>query len=232
MRKFNIAIDGWSSCGKSTLARELARKLHFVYVDSGAMYRAVTLFAMRNNLIDDGEVDVETLEKRLGEIEISFVYNRAVGKSDTYLNGENVEKEIREMEVSSNVSEIARIKPVRLKLRELQRRLGSNKGVVMDGRDIGTVIFPNAELKIFMTASKEIRAKRRYDELKAKGLDITMEEVIENLEHRDHIDSNRKEAPLRQADDAIVMDNTELDQEEQLDIALGLVIDVIASEVG
>lgn len=230
MKKFNIAIDGYSSCGKSTLAKELARKLGYIYVDSGAMYRAVTLYGMRNGMVADGKVDKPALVSVLPQIKISFVYNRFEGKSETYLNEENVEQEIRLMEVSNHVSQVSVIKEVRDKLKAIQQGFGSDKGVVMDGRDIGTVILPKAPLKIFMTASPEIRAQRRFEELKAKGVaDITYEAVLQNLTFRDKEDTSRAESPLKQADDAVVIDNTELTQEEQLDIALGLAISTMAT---
>ncbi len=230
MRKFNVAIDGWSSCGKSTLAKELARKLHFVYVDSGAMYRTITLYALRHSMITDGKVNVDQLVAHLGNIKITFLFNRSKGFSDTFLNGENVEEEIREMAVSSHVSEVSRIREVREKLRALQQSLGKGKGVVMDGRDIGTAIFPGAELKFFMTASKEVRARRRYEELLRKNRNVTLKEVAENLKQRDRIDSTRKESPLRQPHDAIVIDNTFLTHEEQLNLAMRYAISRIGIE--
>ncbi len=223
MSKINIAIDGYSSCGKSTLAKEIAKNLDYVFIDTGAMYRAVTFFALEHNLILDGKVNTEQLISMLDEIHISFQFNSERAASDVYLNGINIEKEIREMEVSNNVSPIAAIKEVRKKLVELQQKMGESKGVVMDGRDIGTVVFPKAELKIFMTADTAIRTKRRYDELINKGVQTTMKEVQKNLQERDYIDTHREEDPLRQAEDAKVLDNSEITREEQLQLALSWV---------
>jgi len=217
--KINIAIDGYSSCGKSTLAKELAQKLDYVFIDSGAMYRAVTLFALQNGIVN-GELDENKLISRLAEIEIKFEFNTSSSASDVLLNGENVETEIRKMQVSDYVSPVAAVKEVRLKLVELQQKMGINKGVVMDGRDIGTVVFPNAELKIFMTANNEIRAKRRFEELQSKGEKPSLERVKANLEKRDFIDTNRKADPLRQAADARVLNNSDLSREEQLSLVL------------
>lgn len=223
MSKINIAIDGYSSCGKSTLAKEIAKNLDYVFIDTGAMYRAVTFFALEHNLILDVKVNTEQLISMLDEIHISFQFNSERGASDVYLNGVNIEKEIREMEVSNNVSPVAAIKEVRKKLVELQQKMGEDKGVVMDGRDIGTVVFPTAELKIFMTADTAVRTKRRYDELIAKGVSTTMKEVQKNLEERDYIDTHREEDPLRQAEDAKVLDNSEITREDQLKLALSWV---------
>ena len=217
--KINIAIDGYSSCGKSTLAKELAQQLDYVFIDSGAMYRAVTLFALQNGIVN-GELDENKLISRLAEIEIRFEFNTSSGASNVLLNGENVETEIRKMQVSDYVSPVAAVKEVRLKLVELQQKMGINKGVVMDGRDIGTVVFPNAELKIFMTANNEIRAKRRFEELQSKGEKPSLERVKANLEKRDFIDSNRKADPLRQASDARVLNNSDLSREQQLNLVL------------
>ncbi|MDE0771136.1 MAG: (d)CMP kinase [Salibacteraceae bacterium] len=217
--KINIAIDGYSSCGKSTLAKELAQELDYVFIDSGAMYRAVTLFALQNG-IANGELDENKLISRLAEIEIRFEFNTSSGASDVFLNGDNVESEVRKMQVSDYVSPVAAVKEVRLKLVELQQKMGINKGVVMDGRDIGTVVFPNAELKIFMTANNEIRAKRRFEELQSKGEKPSLERVKANLEKRDFIDTNRKADPLRQASDARVLNNSNLSREEQLSLVL------------
>jgi|TARA_B110000879_G_scaffold209530_1_gene297507 cytidylate kinase len=217
--KINIAIDGYSSCGKSTLAKELAQQLNYVFIDSGAMYRAVTLFALQNGIVN-GELDENKLISRLAEIEIRFEFNTSSGASNVLLNGENVETEIRKMQVSDYVSPVAAVKEVRLKLVELQQKMGINKGVVMDGRDIGTVVFPNAELKIFMTANNEIRAKRRFEELQSKGEKPSLERVKANLEKRDFIDSNRKADPLRQASDARVLNNSDLSREQQLNLVL------------
>ena len=217
--KINIAIDGYSSCGKSTLAKELAQQLNYVFIDSGAMYRAVTLFALQNGIVN-GALDENKLISRLAEIEIRFEFNTSSGASNVLLNGENVETEIRKMQVSDYVSPVAAVKEVRLKLVELQQKMGINKGVVMDGRDIGTVVFPNAELKIFMTANNEIRAKRRFEELQSKGEKPSLERVKANLEKRDFIDSNRKADPLRQASDARVLNNSDLSREQQLNLVL------------
>ena len=215
MKKITIAIDGHSSCGKSTMAKDLARRIGYVYIDTGAMYRAVTLFAMRHNLIANGQVDAAKLQEEMGNIHISLRLNPETQRPDTYLNGECVEREIRTMEVSRHVSLIAALPFVRSAMVEMQREMGKEKGVVMDGRDIGTVVFPNAELKIFVTASAEVRAQRRYDELTAKGEKCNYEEILENVKERDHIDSTRETSPLRQAEDAIVLDNTHMTIPEQ-----------------
>lgn len=215
MKKITIAIDGHSSCGKSTMAKDLARRIGYVYIDTGAMYRAVTLFAMRHNLIANGQVDAAKLQEEMGNIHISLRLNPETQRPDTYLNGECVEREIRTMEVSRHVSLIAALPFVRSAMVEMQREMGKEKGVVMDGRDIGTVVFPHAELKIFVTASAEVRAQRRYDELTAKGEKCNYEEILENVKERDHIDSTRKTSPLRQAEDAIVLDNTHMTIPEQ-----------------
>jgi cytidylate kinase len=211
-----IAIDGYSSCGKSTVAKEVARELKYIYIDSGAMYRAVTLYCLRNNLIHNDLVDIKQLEEHINRIQIRFRPNPLTGKNDTWLNGENVEDEIRTPAVADMVSPVSVIGYVREAMVRLQREMGKEKGIVMDGRDIGTVVFPEAELKIFMTASPEIRARRRYDELKAKGLDVSLEEIIKNITDRDRIDSTREISPLRQAEDALVLDNSHLTREEQL----------------
>ena len=215
MKKITIAIDGHSSCGKSTMAKDLARRIGYVYIDTGAMYRAVTLFAMRHNLIANGQVDAAKLQEEMGNIHISLRLNPETQRPDTYLNGECVEREIRTMEVSRHVSLIAALPFVRSAMVEMQREMGKEKGVVMDGRDIGTVVFPHAELKIFVTASAEVRAQRRYDELTAKGEKCNYEEILENVKERDHIDSTRETSPLRQAEDAIVLDNTHMTIPEQ-----------------
>lgn len=215
MKKITIAIDGHSSCGKSTMAKDLARRIGYVYIDTGAMYRAVTLFAMRHNLIVNGQVDAAKLQEEMGNIHISLRLNPETQRPDTYLNGECVEREIRTMEVSRHVSLIAALPFVRSAMVEMQREMGKEKGVVMDGRDIGTVVFPHAELKIFVTASAEVRAQRRYDELTAKGEKCNYEEILENVKERDHIDSTRETSPLRQAEDAIVLDNTHMTIPEQ-----------------
>ena len=216
MKKITIAIDGHSSCGKSTMSKDLARKLGYIYVDTGAMYRAVTLFALRNNLFNaDGTIKTEELEKRMDEICISFKFNPEAGRPDTYLNGELVEQEIRSMEVSSHVSPIATLPFVRTAMVAQQQKMGEQKGIVMDGRDIGTVVFPNAELKIFVTASAEVRAQRRFDELKQKGMEADFEEILKNVQERDYIDSHREVSPLRKADDALELDNSYMTIEEQ-----------------
>lgn len=214
--KIIIAVDGHSSCGKSTLSKQLARELKYNYIDTGAMYRAVTLFALRNGLINNGVVNKEELVRQLPNIKITFEFNEADQKSDTILNGENIEQEIRELTVSNNVSPVATVKEVRQAMVEQQQAMGNNKGIVMDGRDIGTVVFPAAELKLFMTATPEVRAQRRYDELTAKGLQVSFEEILKNVEERDHIDSTREESPLRQANDALILDNSHMTREEQL----------------
>jgi cytidylate kinase len=226
MTKITIAIDGYSSCGKSTLARSLAAKLGYNYVDSGAMYRCVTYDCLRKGIIKDGKFMREEVVKVLDTIHLSFVYNPSAKASDTYLNGENVEKQIRQMDVSRNVSHISVIKEVREMMAKLQRAMGKDKGVVMDGRDIGTNIFPDAELKIFMTADTDIRTQRRVDELTAKGNHVTFEEVKKNLLSRDYEDSHREENPLRKADDAVVLDNSDLNRDEQLEFVLKLVEDL------
>lgn len=212
-----IAIDGHSSCGKSTIAKALAKRLGFTYVDTGAMYRAVTLFCQQNNLIKNGVVDEENLAKRIGEINISFALNNDTQLQDTYLNGINVEKQIRSMEVAHDVSLVSKIGFVRKAMVEKQQEYGRNASVVMDGRDIGTVVFPNADYKFFVTASPEIRAKRRYDELMEKEGKANFDEILENLKQRDLIDSTRKESPLRQADDAILVDTSNMTREGQLE---------------
>ena len=214
--KFIIAIDGFSSCGKSTVAKDLARELGYLYIDSGAMYRAVTLYCLQNDLISDGIVQADELKKQIGNIDLHFRYNPSTQKNETWLNGINVEEAIRSPEVAEMVSPVSVIGFVREAMVRFQREMGRNKGIVMDGRDIGTVVFPDADLKIFMTASPEIRAQRRYDELRAKGLNVSMEEVMRNITERDRIDSTRAISPLRQAEDALVLDNSQLTREEQL----------------
>ncbi|MCY1632841.1 (d)CMP kinase [Marinifilum sp. D737] len=216
-KKLIIAIDGHSSCGKSTVAKDLAKKINYTYIDSGAMYRVVTLFAMRNALITDDKVDENKLSHLIDQVSISFQFNDEKQRHETYLNGELVEDEIRSLDVSNNVSLIAKIKFVREKMVAFQRELSKVGGVIMDGRDIGTVVFPNAELKIFMTADVEVRAIRRYKELKDKGEEISLDDIRENVKKRDFIDENRDESPLRKADDAIVLNNSKLSKEEQLD---------------
>ncbi len=223
MNRITIAIDGYSSCGKSTLAKQLAKKLGYSYIDSGAMYRAVALWCLENNAIKNGVPDNEKIISNLENIKIEFRFHPEIQSSQTYLNGYNVEKEIRGMAVSEIVSKISSIKEVRQKMVALQRQFGEDKGVVMDGRDIGSVVFPNAELKLFMTADPTIRAKRRYDELQAKGTEVSMEEIAENLRLRDYEDTTRKENPLIQAADAVVLDNSNLTPEQQFDTAWNLV---------
>lgn len=218
MKKITIAIDGHSSCGKSTMAKDLARKIGYVYVDTGAMYRAVTLYALRNNLFDaDGGIKEDELKSRMGDISISFRLNTDTGRPDTYLNGENVEQDIRTMQVSNRVSPIAALPFVRQALVAQQQAMGKEKGVVMDGRDIGTTVFPDAELKVFVTASAEVRAQRRYDELKAKGMEADYNDILKNVQERDYIDSHRPTSPLRKADDAIELDNSNMTVDEQND---------------
>lgn len=226
-KKIIIAVDGHSSCGKSTLAKELAHVLGYLYLDSGAMYRAVTLFALRNHLAENGKVDEAGLTKRLNEIKIDFRFNPVTRQNDTFLNGENVEEEIRQITVSSYVSPVATIAEVRHALVKQQQEMGRNKGIVMDGRDIGTVVFPQAELKLFMTASPEVRAQRRYEELKNKGLQVSYQEILENVGDRDRIDSGREISPLKQADDALILDNSHLTRREQLDWTLEKVKEII-----
>ena len=216
-QKIIITLDGWSSCGKSTLAKALARALGYVFVDSGAMYRAITLFFIRNQV---NIADSMAVEKALGSIELQFVFNPARGASDIFLNGENVETSIREMGVASRVSEVAAIPRVRQFAVLQQQRLGTEKGIVMDGRDIGTVVFPQAELKIFMTAEPHIRAQRRKLELLQKGEDLPLEEIVENLRKRDEIDSNRSEGPLKRAFDAIDLDTSFRSMDEQVEFVL------------
>ena len=216
MKKITIAIDGFSSCGKSTMAKDLAREVGYIYVDTGAMYRSVTLYALRNGFFaDDNSIDTEGLEKEMENIKISFQLNPETGKPDTYLNGECVEKEIRSMEVSTRVSPIATLPFVRTALVAQQQRMGQDKGIVMDGRDIGTTVFPDAELKIYVTASAEVRAQRRYDELQAKGIPADFEDILKNVKERDYIDSHREVSPLRKADDALELDNSNMTIAEQ-----------------
>lgn len=216
MKKIVIAIDGYSSCGKSTMAKNLARRLGYVYVDTGAMYRAVTLYALRHQLFKaDGEVDAASLQRAMPDIRISFQFNAQTGKPDTYLNDELVEQEIRTMQVSEKVSKIAALPFVRTALVAQQQRMGVDKGIVMDGRDIGTVVFPHAELKVFVTASAEVRAQRRYDELQLKGMPARYDDILKNVQERDYIDSHREVSPLRKAEDAIELDNSNLTIDEQ-----------------
>lgn len=215
MKKIIVAIDGYSSCGKSTMAKTLARKIGYTYIDSGAMYRAVTLFALENGIITGSDVDAPGLEKRLNEIKITFSTDKETGSNITELNGKDVERRIRTLEVSSHVSAVAALPFIRTFLTAQQRSLGEKKGIVMDGRDIGTTVFPDAELKIFVTASAEVRARRRYDELQAKGERASYEEIIENVKQRDYIDTHREVSPLTQAPDAVVLDNSFMTLKQQ-----------------
>lgn len=216
MKKITIAIDGHSSCGKSTMAKDLAKEIGYIYVDTGAMYRSVTLYALRNHLFNaDGSVKADELKAQMSDINISFKLNEDTGKPDTYLNGELVEKEIRTMQVSSRVSRVAALPFVRESLVAQQQRMGAEKGIIMDGRDIGTVVFPDAELKIFVTASAEVRAQRRYDELKAKGMEADYNDILKNVEERDYLDTHREVSPLRKASDAITLDNSNMTIAEQ-----------------
>ena len=215
-KRIIIAIDGFSSCGKSTMAKDLAREIGYIYVDTGAMYRSVTLYALRHGMFRaDGSIDTGALEAAMPEIRITFKLNKETGRPDTYLNGELVEKDIRTMEVSSKVSPLAALPFVRKALVEQQQMMGREKGIVMDGRDIGTAVFPDAELKVFVTASAEVRAQRRYDELKAKGMEADYASILKNVEERDYIDSHREVSPLRKADDAVELDNSHMTIAEQ-----------------
>jgi CMP/dCMP kinase len=228
VQKITIAIDGYSSCGKSTLAKALAQRLNYSYIDTGAMYRAVTLYSLQNGIMNviTHEINTELLLQSLPNIDVSFQFDSHTKTSETYLNGVNVEREIRTMQVSGNVSKVSSIKEVRDKMVALQRQMGRSKAVVMDGRDIGTHVFPQAELKLFMTADTTIRAQRRLDELTSKGQYFSLEEVKQNLLQRDYDDSHRKENPLIQAKDAIVLDNTDISREEQLEFVLRLIADM------
>lgn len=226
MKKITIAIDGYSATGKSTLAKGLAKKLNYLYIDSGAMYRAVALYALRNNLITNGQIDIPKLISELKNLDIQFVFNPSTYSSETYLNGENVEKEIRTPLVSDVVSKISSIKEVREFLVQKQKEYGKNKGIVMDGRDIGTNVFPDAELKLFVITDIDVRVKRRLDELHSKGIYVSEDEVRKNLEERDYLDIHRKENPLVQAKDAIVLDTTDLDKDQQLEYVLKLIKDL------
>lgn len=230
MKKITIAIDGFSSTGKSTLAKQLANHLGYVYVDTGAMYRAVTLFAMQNGYINAEFFDTESLITSLPSIKLHFQFNPKLGFAEMFLNGSNVETEIRTIAVSNFVSKVAEVSEVRSKLVEQQKAMGKEKGIVMDGRDIGTVVFPDAELKIFMTASAETRAQRRFDELQAKGDTVSYEEVLKNVQERDYIDTHRDDSPLIIADDAIEIDNSYLSRQEQFEIVLELVNDIAKTE--
>lgn len=223
MKKIVIAIDGYSSGGKSTFAKAIASRLGYIFIDTGAMYRAVTLFALRSGMIRNGEVDRKALVEALGRIRIGFRYNPEKGKSDIYLDGENVEDEIRGIEVSTWVSHVSSIAEVRALLVRLQQQMGKDKGIVMDGRDIGTVVFPDAELKIFMTASPHVRALRRYKELSGKGENVSLEEIERNIEERDRLDETRKESPLRRAKDAVLLDNSEMTVDGQMEWVMKLI---------
>jgi cytidylate kinase len=227
MKKITIAIDGFSSTGKSTLAKQLAKELEYVYVDTGAMYRAVAYFAMQNQFIGADFFDKNALKESLPKVQLEFKFNADLGFGEMYLNGENVEKQIRTIEVSSFVSKVAEVSEVRSKLVEQQQEMGKNAAIVMDGRDIGTVVFPNAELKIFMTASAETRAQRRFDELQQKGDNVSYEDVLKNVVERDYIDTHREDSPLVIADDAIEIDNSYLSREEQFAAVFELVNDVV-----
>jgi cytidylate kinase len=221
MKKITIAIDGYSSCGKSTMAKDLAREIGYIYIDSGAMYRAVTLYSLQKGFFTERGIDTEALKTAMPDIHISFRLNPETQRPMTFLNDTNVEDAIRSMEVSSHVSPIAALGFVREALVKQQQEMGKAKGIVMDGRDIGTVVFPDAELKIFVTATPEIRAQRRYDELKAKGQEASFDEILENVKQRDYIDQNREVSPLRKAEDALLLDNTHLSIEEQKEWLFG-----------
>lgn len=217
-----IAIDGYSSCGKSTIAKALAKKLHFIYIDSGAMYRAVTLYFLRNNVdLNDHEAVVEALKN------IHLNFHSRDYQSHITLNDEEVSEEIRQMPVSELVSDVSTLREVRVEMVRQQQRMGKSKNIIMDGRDIGTVVFPEADLKLFMTADPKVRAERRFKELMLKGEDVTMEEVFDNLAHRDYLDTTREESPLVRADDAIILDNTTIDQAQQLDFALARILPLL-----
>lgn len=222
MKKITIAIDGHSSTGKSTLAKQLAKTLNYIYIDTGAMYRAVTLFAMQQGFITSDSFDADQLVANLNHVFLSFKFNEDLGFAEIYLNDENVEDKIRSIEVSNFVSKIAEVSAIRAKLVQQQKKYGIDKGVVMDGRDIGTVVFPDAELKIFMTASAEIRAERRFLELQEKSSNITFDEVLKNVVERDKIDSTREDSPLIVAENAVMIDNSNLTKEEQFNLILGL----------
>ncbi len=222
-KKLTIAIDGHSSCGKSTVAKDLAKVLGYTYIDSGAMYRSVTLFCMVNDLIEGDYVNEEKLKTSIQDFTVHFTFDAANQRYITWMNHQEVEDKIRTLAVSNNVSAVSKIGFVREKLVKLQQEMGKNGGIVMDGRDIGTVVFPNAELKIFMTASAQVRAQRRFDEIKAAGLEVSFQEVLDNIEKRDYMDANREISPLRKADDAVILDNSYLTKKEQLDKLIELV---------
>jgi cytidylate kinase len=223
MKKITIAIDGFSSTGKSTLAKQIAKELGYIYVDTGAMYRAVTYFAMQHNFVTETHLNVEELIKNLSNITLQFHFNETLGFAEMFLNNENIEQAIRTIEVSRLVSKIAEISEVRSKLVEQQQKMGQNNGIVMDGRDIGTVVFPNADLKLFMTASSQTKAQRRFDELLEKGQRVTFEEVLQNVQERDYIDTHREDSPLVKAEDAIEIDNSDLTKKEQFELVMELV---------
>ena len=225
--KITIAIDGYSSTGKSTIAKELAKRLGYIYVDSGAMYRAVALFAFQQKWIGTDFFQVRSLAENLKHVSITFVYNAELGFAETYLNGINVESDIRSLEISNYVSRVAAIPEVRKLLVSLQKEMGVSKGVVMDGRDIGTVVFPDAELKLFMTASPDTRAKRRYDELRAKGEVVTYQAILENVIYRDHLDTTREDSPLTKAIDAVEIDNSQLTREAQAKTIYDLTLQIL-----
>ena len=227
MKKITIAIDGFSSTGKSTLAKELAKHLGYAFVDTGAMYRAVTLFALQNKFINEDFFDQKALIKSLHNINLEFQFNKELGLAEMFLNGENVEKQIRTIEVSSYVSQVATVSQVRAKLVEQQQEMGKNKSIVMDGRDIGTVVFPQAELKLFMTANAQTRAQRRFDQLQSKGDPVTFDEVLKNIQNRDFIDTTRLDSPLKMAEDAIEIDNSNLSRKEQYNIVLEIIQELI-----
>ncbi|MEO8587878.1 MAG: (d)CMP kinase [Flavobacteriales bacterium] len=227
MKRINIAIDGFSSCGKSTLAKQLAHHLHYTYIDSGAMYRAVALYVIENSLVIDGKLDKANLLRVLPNIHIGFKHDDATQRSETWLDGHNVEHRVRSMEVSRHVILVSPVPEVRAKLVEIQKAMGKERGVVMDGRDIGTVVFPDAEVKLYMTARPEVRAMRRYNELKGRGVEVDYASVLDNIERRDEDDTKREADPLIKAPDAIEIDNSDLSSHEQFDIALGEVVKVL-----
>jgi cytidylate kinase len=226
-KKIIIAIDGFSSTGKSTIAKQLAKVLGYIYVDTGAMYRAVTLYAMNNNLVSFNEFDIKKIEGQLSNISLSFKFNASLGFSEMFLNGVNVEREIRTIEVSKLVSKVSAVSSIRKKLVLEQQEMGKNKGIVMDGRDIGTVVFPDAELKLFMTASADKRAKRRYKELIDRGDDVSFDEILHNVVERDHLDSTREDSPLLKADDAVEIDNSDMGLKEQFERIMSLVNSIL-----
>jgi cytidylate kinase len=223
VQKITIAIDGYSSTGKSTIAKQIAKELGYIYVDSGAMYRAVTLYALKNEFVSENEFNVNDFVMELDKIELAFIFNQELGFSEMYLNGKNVEHEIRTLEVSNVVSKVSAVPEVRYQLVKQQQKMGKYKGIVMDGRDIGTVVFPEAELKIFMTASPEIRAQRRYDELIKRGDEVEFDEIFKNVQERDYIDSHREDSPLIKADDAVEVDNSKLSLDVQYQKIMELV---------